>query len=136
MMYDYRMQHRPASPEYGAPLHDLTHQGFYPDDVYSSQGTQYFGTKFDDDFVHELLVTARNEPDYPVKIYRAIPNNVEPVINPGDWVTPSRAYAQHMVDSWQPGGNEGAQLVEKTVPAKHLWGDANSWDEWGYWPSA
>lgn len=135
MIAEYRMQHRPADPSYGAPFHDLTHDEFYPEDVYSDKGIQYFGTRFDDQFVHGLLIAARGNPNYPVKIYRTIPANVDPVINPGDWVTPSKVYAQHMVESWQPGGSEGAQVVEMTVPAKDLWGDANSWDEWGYWPS-
>lgn len=135
MLSEYRMQHRPASPEYGAPLYNLTADGFYPEDVYSPQGVQYFGTNYDDQFIHQLVVAARNQPDYPVRIYRTIPSSADPVINAGDWVTPSRVYAQHMVDSWQPGGEEGAQIVEMTVPAKNLYTNADSWDEWGYWPS-
>jgi hypothetical protein len=135
MLYDYRMQHRPASPDYGAPLYDLTHEGFYPEDVYSQQGAQYFGTKFDDQFIHSLILAARGNPNYPVKIYRTVPVGVEATINPGDWVTPSLKYAQHMQESWQPGGEQGSQIIEMTVPASHIYTDANSWDEWGYWPS-
>ena len=135
VLSEYRMQHRPASPEYGAPLYNLTADGFYPEDVYSPQGVQYFGTNYDDQFIHQLILAARGNPDYPVKVYRTVPSNVEGVINPGDWVTPSLKYAQHMVDSWQPGGPEGSRIVEITTPARSLYTNADSWDEWGYWPS-
>jgi hypothetical protein len=127
------MQHRPAGPEYGAPLYNLTADGFYPEDVYSPQGVQYFGTGFDDQFIHQLILAARGNPDYPVKVYRAIPSNVEGVINPGDWVTPSLKYAQGHADRWHE--TEGDQIVEMTVPAKSLHTNGDSWDEWGYWPN-
>ena len=133
MFSEYRMQHRPASPDYGAPLYNLTADGFYPDDVYSPEGVRYFGTGSDDQMIHQLILAARGNPDYPVKIYRAVPSNVERVINSGDWVTPSFKYAQSHADHWdEPGGSE---IVEMTVPAKSLYTNADSWDEWGYWPS-
>jgi len=63
----------------------------------------------------------RNEPvgEKPIKI------------NPGDWVSISKKYAMdHGRDNL--GGN--FKIISKTVPAKHLHTDGNSFAEWGYNP--
>ena len=65
-----------------------------------------------------------------VKVYRAVPENVEEgTFRNGDWVTPSRAYAE------MHGKNrlEGKyRIIEQEVPADHLWWDGNDINEWGY----
>lgn len=52
-------------------------------------------------------------------------------INPGDWVTPIREYA---VSHGRSHLNNKYKIVSKTVPAKHLFTDGNSIEEWGYDP--
>ena len=140
MLSEYRMQHRPAGPEYGAPLYNLTADGFYPEDVYGPDavrmygqggGRQYSGM---DQEIYDLITAARNNPNQMVKIYRSVPADAEPVIHPGDWVTPSRRYAElHSQGVVSPGWD--AQIVEMEVPASSLYTNADSWAEWGYWPS-
>lgn len=55
-----------------------------------------------------------------------------PQINPGDWVTPFRKYAESHGNSALNGDYE---IVSKRVRAKDIFTDGNSWLEWGYDPS-
>jgi len=73
----YHMSHRPASKEYGAPMYDLTDT--YPDDIYSDKAVRYYGDNapYDAYSIH-IIQSARNKPDMPVKIYRAIPKVLTP----------------------------------------------------------
>jgi len=54
-------------------------------------------------------------------------------INPGDWVTPSKAYARQHIES-----NIGARsrIVSKLVPACELFTEGDSINEWGWVPRA
>jgi hypothetical protein len=73
---DYRMEHRPASPEGGAPLYDLTANGVYPADVYGPKGGLYYGDGADrgeDNAIVALAASYRGKPSKTVKIYRAVP---------------------------------------------------------------
>ena len=53
-------------------------------------------------------------------------------INKGDWVGITKQYA---VDHGKDHLKGKFKVVTKTVPAKHLWADGNSIQEWGYDPS-
>ena len=92
---DYAMTHRPPSPEDGAPLHDVTGNGeFYPADVYSEKGLQYYGTgdrKADKESL-DIIKRVRGKPEAEVTIYRAIPDLIDGQINSGDWVTLSKTF--------------------------------------------
>jgi hypothetical protein len=70
---DYRGMHLAPDNTGGAPLHDLTE--IYPDDIYSAQGVQYYGTSepFDRESIG-IIQMARGKPNYPVTIYRAVPD--------------------------------------------------------------
>jgi hypothetical protein len=71
----YRMEHRPADPEGGAPLYDLTARGIYPADIYSPMGGLYYGhgqDRAEDEAVVRLAAAYRGKPAGRVKIYRAI----------------------------------------------------------------
>ena len=71
----YRGLHTAPSPEFGAPLHDLTGGGqMYPDDIYSSKAAQYYGgsVPYDQKAV-SIAQQFRNKPDAMVTIYRAVP---------------------------------------------------------------
>jgi hypothetical protein len=72
---DYKGNHEAPSRENGAPLYDLT--AFYPEDIYSDKGAQYYGHygqnhPFDLASV-SIIRGARNKPNFHVTIYRAVP---------------------------------------------------------------
>ena len=77
---DYAGLHRPPMRDSGAPAHDLTGGGaIYPDDVYSFQGLQYYGTgdRGLDAQTFALAQSLRGKPDAMVTIYRAVPASSE-----------------------------------------------------------
>lgn len=68
--------------------------------------------------------------DVKIKVYRAVPTSVkEGKLRNGDWVTPSRKYAEmhgeHRLDGKY-------RIMEDEVPASELWFDGNDIREWGY----
>ena len=70
---DYRGEHRGPGKE-GAPLHDLTHNGVYPKDVYSSKGRQYYGAGDEfDQAAFSFIQAYHNNPNRKITIYRAVP---------------------------------------------------------------
>ena len=72
---DYKGEHKAAGAD-SAPLHDLTMNGVYPEDVYSSKGLQYYGTGSElDSYAYNIIRNARNRKNARVKIYRAVPYN-------------------------------------------------------------
>ena len=77
-----------------------------------------------------LEALKRGEKGVKVKVYRAVPISVkEGKLRNGDWVTPSKKYAE------MHGNNrlEGKyRIIEDEVPAEHLWWDANDANEFGY----
>ena len=129
---DYRGIHRaPGNNGYHAPAHELDR--IYPDDIYSSRGHHYYGTgnnKMDRETLG-ILHEARGDPDYPITIYRAVPGEFAGAeINPGDWVTPSLDYAHEHGLRF-----DSHHILEKTVPAKHIYTNADSLHEFGYDPT-
>ena len=70
------------------------------------------------------------ENDVKVKVYRAVPTSVkEGKLRNGDWVTPSKKYAD------MHGANrlEGKyRIIEDEVPANQLWWDGNDANEFGF----
>lgn len=72
----------------------------------------------------------RGEKDVKVKVYRAVPTSVkEGKLRNGDWVTPSKGYAE------MHGNNrlEGKyRIIEDEVPVSELWWDGNDSREWGF----
>ena len=65
-----------------------------------------------------------------VKVYRAVPTSVkEGRLRNGDWVTPSKKYAEMHGN----GRLEGKyRIIEDEVPASELWWDGNDGNEWGF----
>lgn len=70
------------------------------------------------------------EKDVKVKVYRAVPTSVkESKLRNGDWVTPSKKYAE------MHGTNrlEGKyRIIDDEVPATQLWWDGNDANEFGF----
>lgn len=127
---DYRMQHTPAEPEDGAPLHDLTQ--VYPADVYTHP--HYYMTPGEASERHSMNIahSVRGKPNVRVKIYRAMPpEHAHKGIQTGNWVTLDRGYAvQHGKHATDP--KQDWPVVQATVPAKHLFTSGDSIAEWGY----
>jgi len=133
---NYRSTHTAPSPEFGAPLHDLTGGGqMYPADVYSSKAVQYYGTGYPkaDQQAFALANRVRGNPDAEVIMYRAVPKSKDITsINAGDWVSLSKDYAKNHGDSVL---NGKYKIIEQKVKAKELWTNADSIHEFGYHPS-
>lgn len=131
---EYGMTHRPPGPEDGAPLHDLTGGGqIYPDDVYGARGAQFYGTgdTKNDKAVFALANKVRGNPDAQVTIYRAVPIEVtDAKINPGDWVTINKAYAEMHGEGFE----NGYRVLEIKAKASEIYTNGDSIQEWGYWP--
>ena len=70
------------------------------------------------------------EKDVKVKVYRAVPTSVkEGKLRNGDWVTPSRKYADMHGNSRLDGKY---RIIEDEVPATQLWWDGNDANEFGF----
>ena len=68
--------------------------------------------------------------DVKVKVYRAVPTTVkEDKLRNGDWVTPSKEYAEIHGNNRLDGMY---RIIEDEVPASELWWDSNDVNEWGY----
>jgi hypothetical protein len=127
---DYRMRHQAPTraDDFGSPATDIGSEmmpGFYDNpNLYGSGYAQA------DKESRRVLVSIKDKPDAPVTIYRAVPEGADS-INSGDWVTLSPTYAQEHLRS---NLTNGGKVISMTVPAKDLWFDGNSINEFGYDP--
>lgn len=125
----YRGYHRAPSrlDDVGGPATDIE-TGLMPD-FYTRPNIYTTGMPQADKESVRVIQAIRNKPEAMVTIYRAVPTGVED-INPGDWVTLSRSYAEtHLVSNV-----DGGHVISMKVPAKDLWFDGNSINEFGYDP--
>lgn len=125
---DYRMSHRPASPsdDVGAPFHMADE---VMPDVTGPKGMRYYGHRMGDEaesFVQ--MRRAKGNPEALVNIYRAAPAGSG--IHSGDWVTPSRAYAEQHRES---NGEPDWEISKRVAKARQVWGHGDSPHEWGFW---
>ena len=144
---DYRGAHTAPSPDYGAPMHDVSSGGMYPDDFYSHNGRRYYsdeGWDFDSD-AYNKVTRVRNKPNEMVYIHRAIPTDVykealkkdsplKHMVRKGDWVAINKEYAKAHGDAVFGKLNKDYKIASMRVPAKHVWTNADSIHEWGYHP--
>lgn len=75
------------------------------------------------------------EKDVRITMYRSVPAGVvEGEFRNGDWVTPSRLYAEDnaALHGGYPGWENGYRIIEQEVPIEHVWWDGNDVAEWGY----
>ena len=109
---------------------------------YSAQPSDYFEhpKRYLQDTPHGLESTQsiqkaieavkRGDKDVNVKVYRAVPTSVkEGKLRNGDWVTPSKKYAEMHGNSRLEGKY---RIIEDEVPVDELWWDGNDANEWGY----
>ena len=79
---------------------------------------------------HQIIMDMRDDPEGMVTVYRAVPKNVD-VINPGDWVTINRDYAEMHGEGTLQGDYH---IIEDQVQAQELYTEGNSLNEWGWNP--
>jgi hypothetical protein len=130
----YRMEHEAPEPEPGASLDDVSN--IYPDDIYSPDAARLYGSNGDDISREsaEIIKQARGNPDSIVTVYRAIPEGMDE-INPGDWVSISKKYAEdHGVRSVGEPGGGGHVVVSREVRAGDIYTEGNSLHEWSWAP--
>ena len=132
---DYRGVHKAPGPHTGIPVHDMNGSdadGGVPEDWYTHPHYYSHGEVSDRERgrVQHMYNQARGNPDHPVTVYRALPTG-RTQFNTGDWVTPSLEYAQgHAIQDDDPANDW--PVISTTVPAKHLWGNGDSYYEMGY----
>jgi hypothetical protein len=121
----YTGEHEAPDHENGKPLFDLS--GIYPNDFYTGHSSLYG----DNQRCIGIMLSLHNRPNALIQVYRAVPKTAPRKINAGDWVTIDRRYAvEHGRDNLR---NE-FHVVSKTVFARDLFTDGNSFEEWGYDP--
>jgi hypothetical protein len=134
---DYRGSHTaPYRTEDGVTAPGYEMNRTFPDDVYSPEGYRYYGHGGDavkmDKETMAIMQKAKGNPDQPITIYRAVPKEfADEDIYTGDWITPNINYAKEHGRRF----DDGYHIIEKTVPAKHIWTDGNSIHEFGYDPT-
>ena len=141
---DYRGSHQAPGPHFGAQMHDVSGNGMYPKDFYSSNGLRYYADASDptDRDAYNKVSRVKGKPNEMVFIHRAIPTSVyndalkkeaplKHMIRKGDWVAINKEYAKLHGDSVLKGDYKIASM---RVPAKHVWTNADSIHEWGYHP--
>ena len=66
-----------------------------------------------------------------IKMYRSVPNDVqEGSFRNGDWITPSKGYAEKNADIH--GWGDNYRIIEQEVPIDEVWFDGNDIAEFGY----
>jgi hypothetical protein len=125
---DYRGYHTAPrrADEFGAPATDI--EEMMPD-FYERPEIYTTGMPQADKESVSVLMRIKGKPDAPVTIYRAVPEGASE-INPGDWVTLSPSYAEsHLLSNLEAG-----HVISMKIPARDLWFDGDSINEFGYDP--
>ena len=74
---EYQGEHSAPGKEENAPLYDVTKNGIYPEDIYSSNAPRLYNSGLGDDMDREslsIIQSLRKRPHNLIKIYRAIPD--------------------------------------------------------------
>lgn len=122
---DYQGHHKaPIDEDFYAPIWALNYNMF-PNDVYTHPH-YYESTALDE--VMPILNQLRGNPYDQVAVYRSVPKGVQSELNRGDWVTPTRSYAEMHGERF----DGGYDLIEEMVNAHDLLNEGNSLHEYGF----
>lgn len=120
---EYKMSHRPSEDYGNASDFERNMDNIFEHPEWYLDMTEPYNRES-----LNALRKVRNNPEGKLKIYRATPGDK---INPGDWVTPSKKYAQeHLERSLNGDGN----IIEITVKAKDVLFAGDDINEFGYFP--
>ena len=104
-----------------------------PDDYFTNLRAYGTNTSYGQESakaINSAIDKARRGEDPIVKVFRAVPKSVkEGKLRNGDWVTPSRKYAEMHGNNRLEGD---FRIIEQEVPASQLWWDGNDINEWGF----
>jgi hypothetical protein len=127
-LQNYKGSHKAPTKNYGARMDNLEKMF---DGIYTNKALQEYGQNYPfDKKAIEIMQKARGQEDKLIRIYRAVPKQVN-VINSGDWVSTTEEYANEHGESVL---NNKFKIISKTVPASTLYTDGNSIHEFGYNP--
>lgn len=122
---DYFMNHRPSSDYGNASNFEENMSGvFEHPEWYMNMNDAYNKESL------MALKNVQNKPEAEIKIYRA---TIGDKINPGDWITPSKKYAEYH-NSHQLDGK--GKILEMTVKAKDILFAGDDINEFGYFPES
>lgn len=125
---DYGMSHRPST-DYGDASNFETNMPdvFEHPEWYMFGGDGWYKKAYNESW--NALKKVRNNPDGEITIYRA---TIGDTFNEGDWVSPSKAYAE-----WHNYSNlEGkGKVIELKVKAKDIRFAGDDLNEFGYFPN-
>ena len=127
---EHRMNHRPADSHDGdnPNMANVMNSGFVPDNYWTHP--EYYLYSQEDYEAFRAVTNAIRNNDTSITVYRAVPKDVkEDNFRNGDWVTPSRSYAQLHA---RANIKVPSRIISKSVPLAHLWWDGNAITEWGY----
>lgn len=99
--------------------------------IYSQQAVYYYGEgrEYDNKAI-SVIRSANNNPEKMIKIYRAVPNSIKDTrIRNGDWVAIVKEYS---IEHGRGVLNDDYRIIENIVPAKYLFSNGDSINEWGY----
>ena len=108
-----------------------------PNDFFSEQGPRLYG--YDDKAgietqkeIAKAISMIQAGINTRIYVYRAVPNAVKSdfLQSGGEWVSPSKTYVENH-GKFRFGEGE-YRIIERLVPAEHLWWDGNDAREWGY----
>lgn len=127
---DYRGSHKPDTEE-EVRFHELDRAmpQFYETPhhyIHDYDGSDFYGARE----AKRAARSARGNPDADVTIYRAVPGDVE-TINPGDWVTTSRKYAEHHAQS-NIHEDKNPIVLQATTKARNIGFGGHDAYEFGY----
>ena len=131
--FGYRGQHTAPTADDGASMSDLTLNGIFPSNIYDEGQLKLYGSGYPnlDAKARKTITAAKGDPDFRITIYRAVPKDAGDDINPGDWVTPVREYADI---HGQSNLGDDFKVVSTEVRAGDLFTEGNSILESGYSP--
>ncbi len=134
---DYRMAHQAPNSNSDVSLSNVRESGLVPNDYWTHP--HWYQSTSDERSSFNKIISALKRLDAAKEagksgnlvgmwVYRAVPKDVKDgTIRNGDWVSPSKEYAQ---SEGRP-IPEGYKIISQWVPLKNLYWDANSINEMG-----
>lgn len=129
---DYRGVHQPPDPRGADTVMRLDDLEADMPDVY--EHPEYYLSRETEGWREAVraMRAVRGRPDATITIYRAAPPEAG-AINPGDWVSTSRAYAAtHGRHAHDPA--QDWPVISMQVPVRDVYWGGNDFTEFGYWP--
>lgn len=130
---DWKMDHRApnANDGYSKSIDNIDAMYGSDGSIYSPKAVYYYGEgRVYDSKAIAVIKSAKDNPEKLIKIYRAVPTSIKDTrIRNGDWVAIVKEYAEEHGSRVL---DDDYRIIENTVPAKFLYGNGDSINEWGY----